>query len=160
MTLILDVQVSREYGRLVKRGLLKRTIEETLRNEGVDRPCEVSLVITDDGGIQELNRIHRGLDEPTDVLSFPLLGGEEAGEGQVHFPPTEDGVLHLGDVVISYPHAVRQAEEQGHSLDRELAFLVVHGALHLLDYDDETADELQGMQDKAAEVMARLGENL
>lgn len=103
--------------------------------------CELSMVLCSDPFIHRLNRQHRGVDAPTDVLSFPMRD-----EGN---PEDEDPVL--GDVVISIPTAERQAAEQGHSLAQELRVLLVHGFLHLLGYDHETSEE------DAAEMRAAEG---
>jgi probable rRNA maturation factor len=102
--------------------------------------CELSLVLCSDPFIHRLNQQHRGVDAPTDVLSFPM---RDEGGGD------EDPVL--GDVVISVPTAARQAGEHGHSLEHELRVLLVHGFLHLLGYDHETSEE------DAAEMRAAEG---
>ena len=101
---------------------------------------QVDLTLTDDHRIRELNRTYRGIDRPTDVLSFPQW---EPDEIQSRQPDTAPAPL-LGDVVISWQRAVEQARDYGHSLARELAFLAVHGTLHLLGYDhqDEEAEAL------------------
>ena len=108
--------------------LVRRAIVATLQYEGVKKDCEVSVTLTDNEGIRALNRSYRDLDRPTDVLSFPLC--EESGD-----------VLQLGDIVLSLERAAEQAEEFGHSFERECAFLVVHSTLHLLGYDHETGEE-------------------
>jgi len=109
--------------------------------------------------VQELNRRYRGVDETTDVLAFAL-----AEQGDANATPTfvnpPDGMVHLGDIVISYPQAVRQAEENRQPLQRELALLVIHGALHLLGYDhSEPAEDcrMRAVESKLlAEVESRL----
>jgi probable rRNA maturation factor len=122
-------------GRLDSRAL-RRLAVRVLRAEGVAPPVEVGLVVTDDETLRDLNRRYLGLDEPTDVLSF---GHEPSGQPFVT-PP--DGVRRLGEVILSYPTAERQAEEAGHSVEDEAAHLVVHGLLHLLGYDHANpADE-------------------
>lgn len=102
-----------------------------------------------DNTIQELNATYRAKDSPTDVLSFPL----DAGEFVV--PPGEP--VNLGDVVVSYPRAVAQAEEYGHSVERELAYLVAHGVLHVLGYDHEVETEQHVMRQKEEEALQPLG---
>jgi probable rRNA maturation factor len=114
---------------------LQAMVETTLRQE--DRVGQMTLVLTDDESIQALNRDFLGWDEPTDVLSFSAQ--EEAGP----FVAAPEAGTYLGDVIVSYPRAVAQAEEQGHSTEQELALLVVHGVLHLLGYDHA------GEQDRA-----------
>ncbi len=126
-------------------GLLRRSVERALARHGSE-PAEVSVYVTDDGEVQELNRQYRGIDAPTDVLSFPMDDKPEPGEPWL-----------LGDVVISLPRARSQAEAFGHDLDRELCYLAVHGTLHLLGYDDEEPQAAQAMAAEAEAVMAELG---
>ena len=113
------------------RGLIRRAVTQTLLYEDFSRPCEVSVTFTDNEKIRELNRTYRNIDRETDVLSFPLFD-EDFSDGEK---------AALGDVVISLEKAVRQAEEYGHSFEREVAFLTVHSLLHLLGYDHETSAE-------------------
>jgi probable rRNA maturation factor len=95
--------------------------------------------------VRELNRRYRGIDEPTDVISFALT--EEKTEGDSFpFVTPPDGFLHLGEVIISYPQAVRQAEEQHHGIEEEIALLVVHGTLHLLGYEHDEPVREQEMR--------------
>ncbi len=108
--------------------LVRRAIVATLQYEGVKKRCEASVTFTDDKGIRALNRTYRGIDRATDVLSFPLF--EESDEE-----------MQLGDIVISLERCHAQAEEFGHSFERECAFLTVHSTLHLLGYDHETGEE-------------------
>ncbi len=110
--------------------LLKKAVDTTLEYEDFSRMTEVSITITNDEVIHEMNRESRGVDRPTDVLSFPVFD-EDFGVGRAI----------LGDIVISYDTAMRQAKEYGHSIERELAFLTVHSMLHLLGYDHETSQE-------------------
>ena len=117
--------------------LLRRAIEATLDYEQYGNPSEVSVTFTDNEGIRELNKKFRGIDRPTDVLSFPLF--DYAGEGEE--PPVDDFKGMLGDIVLSLEKAREQAEEVGHGFDREAAFLTVHSMLHLLGYDHETGEE-------------------
>ena len=123
---------------------MERSIETCLERQGL-AGSEVSLSIVDDREMHELNLRYRGVDRTTDVLSFPL---EEER-------PKEPCLL--GDIVVSAPQAVRQAGEYGHSLLREMSFLVVHGTLHLLGYDHVTPDEDEEMQRLQEEVLAALG---
>lgn len=129
--------------------LVRRAIAATLEYEGVERDTEVSVTFTDDTGIKQLNSEYRNIDRPTDVLSFPL---------EDHPARSGEGVLLLGDIVISLERAAAQADEFGHSYERETAFLCVHSTLHLLGYDHETseADELD-MRRRQHEIMDKLG---
>lgn len=110
--------------------LIKKAAESTLAAEEIGERVELSVVLVDDNQIHDLNQRFRGRDQPTDVLAFSMREEVPEDEG-------EPGVLLLGDVVVSMPTAVRQAAEYGHGLDREMVRLVVHGILHLLDYDHE-----------------------
>jgi len=110
--------------------------------------AELSIVLCDDAFIHPLNLEYRGIDKPTDVLSFAMREGEEAFEED----PT------LGDVVISIDTAQRQADERGHSLGRELRVLLVHGILHLLGYDHEEDAEAELMQAEELRLLALLDE--
>lgn len=134
--------------------LVRRAIEATLDFEQYGNTCEVSVTFTDDASIHELNKKFRGVDRPTDVLSFPLFDYE----GESEEPPVDELMGMLGDVVLSLETAARQAEEYGHSFEREVAFLTVHSMLHLLGYDHETgeADEAD-MRQRQREIMERLG---
>ena len=113
--------------------LVKRAVLAVLDFEDFGRRAEVSVTFTDNEGIHALNREYRNVDRPTDVLSFPLSDGED-------YDTDGDAVL-LGDIVISLERAQTQAEEYGHSFEREVAFLTVHSMLHLLGYDHETSPE-------------------
>ena len=112
----------------------------------------LSVVLTDDAGIAALNREFRGIDAPTDVLSFPQL---DPTSPPAPLPPGEP--LPLGDVVVSLPRAQAQAHEYGHSRERELGFLLVHGLLHLLGHDHETPDEAAAMEGRQEAVLNALG---
>ena len=118
--------------------------------------AELGLVITGQAKIQELNLVHLGEDRPTDVLSFPMLPESEEDRAGFVVPP--DGISHLGEVIISYPQAVIQAEERGHHVEREVATLVVHGVLHLLGHDHAEPEEQRRMQEKEAEIMSLIEE--
>ena len=115
---------------------------------------EVALTFVDDEKIQQLNREYRGIDRPTDVLSFAMRETVD-GEPDLIF---QDGLAEpLGDIVISVQRAVAQAEEYGHSLERELGFLFVHGLLHLLGYDHQDEQAEKKMFDKQEKILTRAG---
>ena len=134
--------------------LIRHTILETLDYEGMENDAEVSVTFVDDEGIRELNNRFRGMDKPTDVLSFPLLDYE--GESE---EPFFDELCHnLGDIVISLERAMAQANEFGHSFEREVAFLTAHSMLHLLGYDHELSeDDDADMRRRQNDIMERLG---
>ncbi|MDO8636131.1 MAG: rRNA maturation RNase YbeY [Dehalococcoidia bacterium] len=152
MSYDVTIKIDRPYGREVKKTWLKRVIVETLDMEKV-ADAEISLVITGDERIHEINRAYRRVDAPTDVIAFALT--EETG-GEFVSPP--DGILHLGEVVISYPTAVRQASEHYHSVQQELAILIVHGTLHLLGYDHVLPGQARKMRNKERDILELLKE--
>lgn len=134
--------------------LIREAIEATLDFEDFQNSCEVSVTFTDDCGIHGLNKKFRGVDRPTDVLSFPLFDYDGDGEE----PPIDEIVNNLGDIVISLERAKAQADEYGHSFKREVAFLCVHSMLHLLGYDHEKSDEDDiEMRSKQTEIMKIMG---
>ena len=119
--------------------------------EALSPQTEVDITLVDVAAIHELNRSYRGIDRPTDVLSFALDEGEE--EPKVD----DDEIEHLlGDVIISAPTAVRQGEEYGHGLEREMTYLAVHGMLHLLGYDHMEEKDKLIMRKREEEVLRRL----
>jgi len=140
--------------------LLRRVIDTALYAETGRRDLSVCVTYTDDGGIQALNREHRAVDRPTDVLSFPMLDydrGEPAFDEDDERDP-ENGRLYLGDIVLNVDRVDAQAGEYGHSVEREAAFLAVHSALHLLGYDHVDDEEGQAlMEEKQKLVLEALG---
>ncbi|KGP76554.1 rRNA maturation factor [Desulfosporosinus sp. Tol-M] len=130
--------------------MLNQAIEEGIRRSGRSDEAEVSLMLVNDQRIHALNLEYRGVDRPTDVLSFALQ--EEMEEE----PDSDFADGMLGDIVISVPRARAQAEEYGHSFERELVYLAVHGTLHLLGYDHEEETAKLEMRRKEEEVMALL----
>ena len=137
---------------------IRKVIRCALAAEGVDFPCEVDVLVTSDAEIHALNRETRQVDRPTDVLSFPafdLEPGELPGPGDAD-PGT--GLVPLGDMMISLERVAAQAKEYGHSNRRELGYLVVHSALHLLGYDhlDEGPMKAQ-MRAREEAILTELG---
>ena len=134
--------------------LVRRAVEATLDYEQYTNPCEVSVTFTDNAQIRELNQRFRGIDRSTDVLSFPLFDFD----GTSDEPPVDELIGMLGDIVLSLEQAAAQAEEYGHSFEREVAFLTVHSMLHLLGYDHETGEEDEAdMRRRQSEIMDRMG---
>jgi probable rRNA maturation factor len=132
--------------------LVERAVAAVLRAEGVAAPAELGVLVADDARLHELNRAYRGVDAPTDVLSFGDDGPETAFVGQL------DGPRYLGDIAISYERVLAQAAEYGHGPSRELAYLAAHGALHLLGYDHERGPEdAAAMRAREEAAMATLG---
>ena len=123
----------------------------------VTQAAEMSVVITDDETVRRLNREFRGYDEPTDVLSFGLSARMKPaadGEEFFAFPDAPDNVLHLGEVVISYPTAERQAAEHNRPPGDELRHLLIHGTLHLLGYDHAEPEEEAVMRAREQALLA------
>ncbi len=154
---VVEWEVEEPFEGTVNRPFLESVLAEALVGRGLPSPAAVGLTITDDEGIRELNLRHRGIDVPTDVLSFPLQEYESPEKPRILFPLPPGEPLPLGDIVISYPRAVEQAQEYGHSLERELAFLTVHGLMHLLGYDHEDPAQAQQMRVQEEAVLQRLG---
>ena len=159
MALDLAVQIDEDFVDVVEEEPLHEVVATTLKMTGLSAPVELGLLITDDDTIQELNRRYRGVDEPTDVLSFAFLEPLRSAKGKTmeFFPLPPDGQSHLGQVVISYSRAVEQAQERSHSVERELALLVAHGVLHLLGYDHREATEARAMQAEEQRILEALG---
>lgn len=133
---------------------LTEIADKCLALEEIDPSAEISLVFVDDQGIQELNRTYRGKDMPTDVLSFALL---ETGEGELPIIDDDEEELLLGDIIISLETAWAQAQDYGHSIEREIAYLMVHGLLHLLGYDHMTDEEQMIMRRREEELLTVVG---
>jgi probable rRNA maturation factor len=136
---------------------LERAVRAALAAAGRELGHAVDVRVTDDATILQLNRQYRGVDAPTDVLSFPLQQPAPPGRSPTRFvePPGEP--VHLGDLVLSWPRTVAQAAEYGHSIEREAAYLAVHGVLHLLGYDHEQPADAVVMRAREEIVLGALG---
>jgi probable rRNA maturation factor len=148
----LNLHIDELFQDSIAEKRLREAVAETLAAHGVDSPVELGLIITDDQVVQELNRSYRGIDATTDVLAFALW------EQSQDFATPPDGVIHLGEVFISCPQAERQAKEQEHPLEQELALLVIHGVLHLLGYGDEDPNGEQKMRAMEEKILASIAE--
>lgn len=140
-----------------------KVIEEALAFEKCPYEAEVALLLTDSEKIRAMNKDFRGIDRPTDVLSFPNVDYESPSDfsgiealAEDYFNP-ESGELCLGDIVINVDRVYEQAVEYGHSLLREYAFLIAHSMLHLLGYDHMERGEAAVMEEKQEEILKRLG---
>jgi len=138
--------------------LVRRTIRAALRAEGVRLPCEVSVLFTDDGGIQALNREQRQVDAPTDVLSFPAFqfapGAFDPDMGEAD---PETGRLPLGDMALNLDRIRSQGEEYGHGPKREAAYLTAHSVLHLLGYDHlDEGEQKRQMRAREENIMRKM----
>ncbi len=143
--------------------IAETVLSGVLAEEGINEPCEASLLVTDGPGIRELNRDYRELDEETDVLSFPAADFSSVEEGE---HPWELGLMEkdpdtkeyfLGDIALNWERVTLQAREYGHSEKREAAFLIAHSLFHLLGYDHMTPGEEEIMLGKQESVLSSLG---
>jgi len=146
----IEISVEEEFREVIDEGWARRIVETVLEAEGVAHSYEVSLVFTDSETVKQLNRDYRGMDEPTDVLAFYMLPQKEVDDSFA-LPP--DGETRLGEVIISYPQAVKQSKERGHSPEKELTLLIIHGILHLLGYDHEEPEEESKMRERERELV-------
>lgn len=142
-----EVYVSRDViglGHNNSAALIKKAIGMALEAEGVNTPCIISVMLTNDEGIHRVNSEFRGVDRPTDVLSFPM---NELSPGEFDAKLCErdmdSGAVLLGDMMISVPRCEAQGEEFGHGYERELMYLTVHSVLHLLGYDHVDEGEMK-----------------
>lgn len=142
--------------------LAGRVVDFALEHENFPYECEVNLTLTDNAGIREINREYRQIDSPTDVLSFPMLSYEKAGDFSHleedyddNFNP-DTGEIMLGDIIISVDKVFEQAGNYGHSIQREFAFLILHSMLHLFGYDHMTPEEAAVMEGKQSAILEEM----
>lgn len=161
MELWIDVQVDEAFAGQVDVADLENMVAATLRRHAADlgEVVEVTLRITDDAEMQALNHAYRGVDAATDVLSF---GAHDQSDDAPHLdlPPDLAAELqrHLGDIVIAYSYAERQAAQFGNSVTAELRLLAIHGTLHLLGYDHAAPDEEEAMWAEQESILAPFGD--
>lgn len=145
----LDLEENKNYEKIIKKVLQKCFEEENLQ----DKKLYVNVVLTNDENIKNINREHRQIDKPTDVLSFPMYEKEELENLKLE---NED---ILGDMVISIERVEEQAKEYGHSFERELAYMVVHSFYHLLGYDHIKEEDKMKMRPKEENILQKLNIN-
>lgn len=161
----MSVYIENEYNEIIN--IDYETIIISVVNEALDfiecpYECEVNVIIVDNEKIREINRQHRKIEAPTDVLSFPLLNYGQAGDFSAFeqclecFHP-DTGELMLGDIIISYDKVLSQAEEYNHSLKRELGFLTAHSMLHLFGFDHIEENERVEMEKMQNIILENLG---
>ena len=142
--------------------LAKKVAQSVLELENCPYDSQVNLVLTDNSGIHEVNRQFRGIDAPTDVLSFPMIPFETPADYQIldqdeSFFDLDTVELLLGDIMLSAERVISQAEDYGHSIKREFCFLVAHSMLHLLGYDHMVPEEAAIMEQKQEAALEKLG---
>jgi probable rRNA maturation factor len=159
--------VAEPFETLVSEEWLRMVLECALRVAlSAEQTGQVGLLIADDETVRELNRVYRGLDEVTDVLSFSATHAGHwegdtppAGEAELHFPEfilPPDELPPLGEVIVSYPQTLRQAAQRGEPVERELALLLVHGVLHLVGHDHLEPEETELMQARERAALAEV----
>jgi len=157
----INVLIDEGLERCLAESWLQSVAEQVLIAQSISSAAELSLVIASQERVQELNRTYRGKDEPTDVLAFSMLPAEEKpGADSPPFVTPPDGVLHLGEVIVSYPQAVIQAGEHQHSVEKEIAILLIHGMLHLLGYEHDEPEPESDMRAREAEILGNIEEGL
>ena len=152
----IDVLIDEGLEGYLEVDWLQSVAEQALIAQNVGSNVELGLVITTQERVQQLNKSYLGRDEYTDVLAFSML---PTGDNEPDLPPfvtPPDGTLHLGEVIISYPQAVIQAEEHQHSVEKEIAILTIHGVLHLLGYEDGNPELKRQMADREAEILTSM----
>lgn len=145
--------------KIAVTSIIRKCVEATLDAEGINIPCEINVLITNDQGIHAINLASREIDDPTDVLSFPMFSleaGNPPKDWDAYIDP-ESGLCPLGDMVISLERAVAQAKEFGHTTRREIGYLTIHSMLHLLGYDhlDEGPEKAQ-MRAREEEISSKI----
>ena len=154
----INVLIDEGLERCIDAVWLHRVAERVLVAQGVSSNAELGLVIAGQEKVRQLNRDYLGKDGPTDVMAFSMLPEQSTQEmPRTDFLPfvmPPDGVLHLGEVIISYPQAVTQAEEHQHSVKREIAILIIHGILHLLGYEHDKPALKRKMTAREADILS------
>jgi len=151
----LDIQIDESFVENITHELIERTVKSTLKITGICSIVDLGLVITDDATVHDLNIKYRNIDSTTDVLSFALTERVDTDDDEFILPPGD--IVHLGEVIISYPQAERQAKGQGVSVEREMALLITHGVLHLLGYDHVIDEDEQRMKSVEHQVLDNMG---
>jgi probable rRNA maturation factor len=158
----IDITIDKEFKKSLSVPWLRSIARQILVAQCAEAASEVGFYITGQDKIKELNRVYRGKDCPTDVLSFSFFVKEAAADATTHpdFPPMSGGGINLGEVVISLPQAELQAAEYGHPLKKELARLLIHGIMHLLGFDHEVEADAGIMEDRELEILKLLEPSL
>ena len=162
MTINIEYEAEKKL-KIPYEEIITNVIEESMDYENCPYEAEINVLITDNEDIRQINQEYRNIDSPTDVLSFPMIEYESPSdfdhleeEAYDSFNP-ETGELLLGDIVVSVDKVFEQAEKYGHSIERELAFLIAHSMLHLFGYDHMQDEERLVMEQKQEEILSRRG---
>ena len=161
MSLFIETEGKTEFDFDI-RGVAELVVDAVLEHEKCPYEAEISLLLTHNDEIHEMNLEHRGIDRATDVLSFPMLEFDHPGDFSIIDEETADvfdpesGELMLGDIVISVDKVLEQAQEYGHSPKREYAFLIAHSMLHLCGYDHMDDEERKVMEEKQRAIMEKI----
>ena len=155
----INILVNEGFEEYLETSWLKNVAEKVLVAQGADSRTELGLVIAGQEKVHQLNLSYLGEDEPTDVLAFSMLDGSPEGDLAPFIVPPDE-IKHLGEVIVSYPQAVVQAEEHQHSVKREIAILLIHGILHLLGYDHDKPEPEREMRAREAEILNCIEEAL
>ena len=153
----INVNIPRGLGKRIDSKLIQRAAQGALQRDGWQRTAILDVHVVTDEEMREVNATRRGIDEVTDVLSFPLMEVQPGGVAHDFFVLPPETPEHLGEVVISYERVENQADEAGHSREREWAFLTVHAVLHILGYDHDTDEKRRIMRRREEEILAELG---
>ena len=154
----INVLIDTEFQGDYEISWLQHIAKQVLITQDTGSNMELSLVITGQERVQQLNYRYRGKDEPTDVLAFSAL--EEVEKDFPPFIPPPDGVRHLGEVIISYPQAAIQAKERRHSQKKEIVILIIHGVLHLLGYEHDKPGLKRQMTTRETEIISHIGSEM
>ncbi|PPK80136.1 putative rRNA maturation factor [Lacrimispora xylanisolvens] len=162
MTINIEYEAEKKL-KIPYEEIITSVVEEAIDYENCPYEAEINVLITDNEDIRQINQEYRNIDSPTDVLSFPMIEYELPAnfdhleeESYDSFNP-ETGELLLGDIVVSVDKVEEQAEKYGHSVERELAFLIAHSMLHLFGYDHMQEEERLVMEQKQEEILSRRG---
>lgn len=159
MVIIENIQEKELYDKNIE-GIIKMVIETSLKKEGFLNNYEINVFLVDNKGIKDFNRKYRNIDRDTDVLSFPMIDyGETYYSKEFKFSEFDilpNGIIVLGDIVLSLEKAREQSIEYNHSFEREIAFLVCHSSMHLLGHDHEKENERRVMREKEEAILEEL----
>jgi probable rRNA maturation factor len=156
LTMDIDVLFDEGFEGFLDAGWLQKVAGIALSAGGASPDSELGIVVTGQEKIRDLNLAHLGEDGPTDVLAFPMALDDDPEEVPFVMPP--DGAVHLGEVIISYPQAVIQAEAHHHPVEKEVAILVIHGILHLMGHDHDEPEAEGRMRLAEAEILGKIEE--